>query len=98
MEVQSAWCEVCVCGRTFSVPQAYTCHKRSCSRTKKRLANALDKAKGVWQAKKRQKLEEKIAKEASMDPGPFQDECTTIVREVSFQTPPPSHELNVSAS
>jgi hypothetical protein len=51
--------EVCCCGRTFTVPQAYTFHKRSCNKTKKRLSSALDKAKDIWQAKKRRKLEEK---------------------------------------
>jgi hypothetical protein len=52
-----AWCQVCVCSRTFSVPQAYTFHKRSCQKTRKRLSSALDKAKEVWQSKKRQKME-----------------------------------------
>ena len=41
----------------FSVPHAYTFHKRSCQRTKKQFSNALDKAKEVWQSKKRQKME-----------------------------------------
>jgi len=42
----------------FSVPQAYTFHKRSCQKTKKRLSCALEKAKEVWEAKKRRKTEE----------------------------------------
>jgi hypothetical protein len=46
------------------VQQAYTCHKRSCQKTKKRLAGALEKAKEVWQANKRQKREAKATKEA----------------------------------
>jgi hypothetical protein len=57
MDLPSAWCQVCVCGRTFSVPQAYTCHKRSCQKTKKRLSSALDKAKEVWQSRKCRKME-----------------------------------------
>ena len=57
MDLPPAWCQVCVCGRTFSVPQAYTFHKRSCQKTKKRLSSALDKAKEVWQSKKRRKKE-----------------------------------------
>jgi hypothetical protein len=57
MSLSPAWCQVCVCGRTFSVPQAYTFHKRSCQKTKKRLSSALEKAKEVWQAKKRRKTE-----------------------------------------
>jgi|ERR1700679_202851 hypothetical protein len=57
MDLSPAWCQVCVCGRTFSVPQAYTFHKRSCQQTKKHLSNALDKAKEVWQSRKRRKVE-----------------------------------------
>ena len=57
MDLLAAWCQVCVCGRTFSVPQAYTFHKRSCQKTKKRLSSALDKAKEVWQSKKHKKME-----------------------------------------
>jgi hypothetical protein len=59
-----AWCQVCICGRTFSVQQAYTYHKRSCEKTKKRLSGALEKAKEVWQANKRRRMEEKAAKVA----------------------------------
>jgi hypothetical protein len=40
------------------MPQAYTCHKRSCQKTKKRFSNALEKAKEVWQVKKRRKMEQ----------------------------------------
>ena len=57
MDLPSAWCQVCVCGRTFSVPQAYTGHKRSCQKTKKRLSSALDKAKEVWQSRKCWKMQ-----------------------------------------
>ena len=64
MDLPPAWCKVCICGRTFSVQQAYTCHKRSCQKTKKRLAGALEKAKEVWQANKRQKREAKATKDS----------------------------------
>ena len=57
MDLPPAWCQVCVCGRTFSLPQAYTFHQRSCSKTKKRLSSALDKAQEVWRSKRRQKME-----------------------------------------
>ena len=56
MDFSPAWCQVCVCGRTFSAPQAHTFHKRSCQKTKKRLSSALDKAKEVWQSQKRRKM------------------------------------------
>lgn len=39
------------------MPQAYTYHKRSCPKAKKRLSDALAKANEVWQAKKRRKTE-----------------------------------------
>ena len=88
MEFPSAWYQVCICGRTFSVPQAYTYHKRSCEQTKKRLAGALDKAKEVWQVKKRQRLEEKTVAERTNAPEPAQNDsgCLTMpfVPEVSF--------------
>jgi hypothetical protein len=65
-----AWCETCVCGRTFSLPQAYTCHQRSCQKSKKRLVDALERAKAVWQAKKRRKIEDGAEKEALALAGP----------------------------
>jgi hypothetical protein len=64
MDLPLAWCQVCICGRTFSLPQAYTYHKRSCQKTKKRLAGALEKAKEVWQTNKRRETEAKAAKGA----------------------------------
>jgi hypothetical protein len=64
MDLPPAWSQACACGRLFSVPQAYTCHKRSCQKTKKRLSCALEKAKEVWQAKKRRKTEERTKSEA----------------------------------
>ena len=67
MELPPAWSQICSCGRSFSVPQAYTCHKRSCTKSKKRLAGALEKAKEVWQAKKRQKVDVS-ARETSIRP------------------------------
>ena len=57
MDMPPAWCQVCVCGRTFSVLQAYTFHKCSCQKAKKQLSTALDKAKEVWQSKKHRKIE-----------------------------------------
>jgi hypothetical protein len=57
MDLPPAWFQTCICGREFSVPQAYTYHKRSCQKSKKRLAAALDKARDVWQARKRQKMQ-----------------------------------------
>jgi len=39
------------------MPQAYTYHQRSCLKTKKRLSDALAKAR-AWRVNKRQKIEE----------------------------------------
>ena len=57
MVLPPAWSQTCVCGRAFSVPQAYTFHQRSCQRTKKRLLGALEKSKDILQARKRRKVE-----------------------------------------
>jgi hypothetical protein len=87
MDLPPAWCMVCICGRTFSVQQAYTCHKRSCQKTKKRLAGALEKAKEVWQANKRQKREAKATKEALALAGPSHPSLTHTV-PVPIAEPP----------
>jgi hypothetical protein len=57
MDLPPSWSQTCVCGRAFSLPQAYTFHQRSCQRTKKRLLGALEKAKDILQARKRRKVE-----------------------------------------
>jgi hypothetical protein len=61
LDLPSAWFQVCACGRTFSLPQAYTCHGNSCHAAKKRFAGALDKAREDWNARKRRKIEAKKA-------------------------------------
>jgi hypothetical protein len=53
----TAFHESCACGRTFYFPGALKNHHRSCTRTKKRLARALDKARSSWVRRKRQRLE-----------------------------------------
>jgi hypothetical protein len=63
-----AWHQVCTCGRTFCVPQAFTHHKNSCRKTKKRLASALERAREVWVAKKRRKVDGNTALEGSSMP------------------------------
>ena len=49
--------ETCGCGRTFYFPGALKNHQRSCAKTKKRLANALGKAKDLWMSRKRKRLD-----------------------------------------
>ena len=53
----SSLSETCICGRTFIQPSALHYHQRSCTKTKKRLAGALSKAKEAWGRKKRRILE-----------------------------------------
>src|SRR6266576_6788559 len=52
-----AWFRICVCGRVFSTPQAFSYHQRSCPKTKRRLSAALAKAGEAWRAKKRQRID-----------------------------------------
>ena len=71
MDLRPAWSQTCVCGRAFSLPQAYTFHQRSCQRTKKRLLGALEKAKDILQARKRRKVESVLlAQNLAAEAGP----------------------------
>jgi hypothetical protein len=71
MDLPPAWSQTCVCGRAFSLPQAYTYHQRSCQRTKKRLLGALEKAKDMLQARKRRKVESVLpAQNPATEAGP----------------------------
>jgi hypothetical protein len=65
MDVLPAWSQACICGQVFSVPQAYTYHKRSCQKMKKQLLCALEMVKEVWQAKKHQKMEQMSCNEVA---------------------------------
>ena len=78
MDLPPAWSQACICGRVFSVPQAFSCHKRSCPKSKKRLSSALERAKEVWQARKRRKAEvDQSASEASEDSSKQNDSNTS---------------------
>jgi hypothetical protein len=57
MDLPPTWSQACICGHVFSVPQAYSCHKCSCEKSKKQLSGALERAKEVWQVKKCRKVE-----------------------------------------
>jgi hypothetical protein len=85
MDLPPAWCEVCLCGRTFSSPQAYSCHKRGCEKTKKRLSGALEKAKEIWQAKKRQKTEANPSNEISAGPSNLETTPQPVSNATSTQ-------------
>jgi hypothetical protein len=50
--------EICLCGRAFSQQSAFSNHKRTCQKSKKRLSSALEKAKQLWTGKKRRRLDQ----------------------------------------
>lgn len=59
---------ICVCGRSFYDYSALSKHKRSCKKSKTRLAGALGKAKELWQSRKRHRSEQAAnASEAGSD-------------------------------
>lgn len=51
MDRGSAFSQTCSCGRTFSHDWAFTNHQNSCKTGKKRLSNAIAKAKQALAAK-----------------------------------------------
>lgn len=57
MEPGPAWFQACTCGRTFTLPQAYSCHKNTCPTSKKQLSDDIRRAKDALQAQKWQKLD-----------------------------------------
>jgi hypothetical protein len=52
--------DICYCGKSFLHPGALQIHQRSCSRGKKRLGVALDKAKELWNNRKRRRIHESV--------------------------------------
>lgn len=46
------FCQICVCGRSFSRVSDFTKHERGCTKGKKRLSWVLSKAKETYQRKK----------------------------------------------
>lgn len=51
---------ICLCGKEFTQLNAYNRHQRSCTKTKKRLSGALEKAKAIWDAKKHRRLDDTV--------------------------------------
>lgn len=64
-----SFCETCTCGRAFYFPGALKNHKRSCSKRKKRLAGALEKAKDLWTSRKKSRLESQANGSRQVDSG-----------------------------
>lgn len=60
MSLDSAACATCFCGRSFLQQSAFSNHERVCQKSKKRLSSVLEKAKELWIARKRRRI----------DPGP----------------------------
>lgn len=48
----------CVCGRHFSQINAMSHHRRTCKKSKTRLASALSSARDNWSRKKARRLDE----------------------------------------
>ena len=67
MDLQLAWSNACLCGWTFTSPRGYMYHQRNCSKTKKQLSSALEKAREVHQAKKR-RIAGAVQHEATLSP------------------------------
>jgi hypothetical protein len=88
MDLPASWFCICDCGRGFSVPQAYTKHQRSCKNSKKRLSAALDKAKDIWQSKKRRKVDELAAGEPLAGPSGLNAMPDIPILTDSAPTPP----------
>ena len=64
-----AWSTGCICGQSFTSPQAFTNHRRSCSKSKKWLSSTLEQAKAVQEAKKCHKMEASLVPPETT--GPF---------------------------
>ena len=76
------FCQICVCGRSFSRISDFTKHERGCTKGKKRLSRALSKAKETYQRKKiRMGLEEPQPDQVLDDDGLLCPEpvCTMIL-------------------
>jgi hypothetical protein len=48
----------CGCGRSFLSPGALKIHQRSCSKRKRRLDKAIEKAREIWSSRKRRRLDD----------------------------------------
>lgn len=48
---------LCLCGRSFMQPNAFSKHTRTCQKSKKRLSSALEQAKQTWPGRKRRRLD-----------------------------------------
>jgi hypothetical protein len=55
-QLEGTWSQKCACSRTFSIPSAYTYHRRTCLPSKKRLAVNLEKARELEAATKRRRI------------------------------------------
>ena len=81
MEPGPSWFQACTCGRTFSLPQAYSCHKNSCHISKK-IFWWYSKSQGSLKAQKQQKLDLQTAvarMEMEMDlPAPIESTQTLV--------------------
>lgn len=70
--------KTCVCGRTFTDLGGFTRHEKSCRRGKKRLSEALTRAKEVYHAKKARLS---LSRRASVDEDAIPSSSTCIGKD-----------------
>jgi CxxC motif-containing protein (DUF1111 family) len=96
MDVQS-FCEICLCGKSFAQPSAFTNHQRYCLRSKRRLSDAISAARDVWKEKrslKRQRLSDAMVPDPdvsisrSEDSSDAKAECSTSTHTVQPNAEP----------
>jgi hypothetical protein len=77
--MSEAFCQVCICGRSFSDAGAFTRHHKTCQKGRKRLSSALLRVKEVYQSKKRRvgPLESETSAELHRDVAAVQETVQT---------------------
>ena len=70
MDLSEAWSQKCICGHVFPMPQEYSLHYNSCTKSKKWLGTVLGQAREVQEIKKCCKAEAKLAPTETETTGP----------------------------
>src|ERR1700678_1982238 len=95
MDLPPAWSQACICGRVFSVPRAFSCHKRSCPSSKKRLLSALERAKEVWQSRKCRKAEVDQSEALEGSSNQNDTSCPSPVKALNYTCVHPEVRLSI---
>jgi hypothetical protein len=95
MERGSPFSQVCSCGKECTTPGSLRNHQKTCKKSKKRLSNALAKAKELIATRKQNEdPPEPIAVHENVSTGEDQDSEQNLVAEVAEVIHPPSHNPN----